>query len=271
MISSRLRTPARLSILRDDRRPLGDEGPHQLDVAGTRCERECVVADPEPHADLDRRHVLVGDRAEGGRRVHDHGPVRLHPAAVEDHGLGLGVVVGDVHDLEERPVEVDVDEVAGPHRGEHRRRPQRHPVVGADDVGGAQRDGRAGGEDHALAHLAAADLGALGVEADRGVGVPPDQGDRRLHRLGRGVGEVDAEEVDASLLEGADDVAAKGSRPKGAEDLDLHGERIRRPSRPSLPESEQQESGPRGSNMSFTERSPSAFTSRSPDSAGEPR
>jgi hypothetical protein len=104
-------------------------------------------------------------------------------------------------------VEVDGDEAAGRKRVERRRRPQRQTARVADDVLGRERHPLALAQDQLGDGAAAADLRALGVEADGHRRVTPDEVDRRLDLLDGRVRQVDAEQVHAALGEALDDRA----------------------------------------------------------------
>ena len=69
-------------------------------------------------------------------------------------------------------------------------------------------------------HSAGANLGALGVQADRHGRIGLDRLDRLGHFVERRVRKINAKQIDLTFLEPADDRTIQGSRAKGTEHVD---------------------------------------------------
>src|SRR5439155_11841823 len=78
-------------------------------------------------------------------------------------------------------------------------------------------------QDGVRAHDPAANLGSLGVDAYRDRRSGPDGPDVVLEGGERGVGEIDAKQVDAALVQRLDHRRVQRGGAEGAQDLDLHG------------------------------------------------
>src|SRR6266536_1497702 len=86
---------------------------------------------------------------------------------------------------------------------------------------GGEADRVALAQGRARRHRAAAHLGAFEVQAERLGRGGPHQVDARPEPLERGVGQGDAEQVDARLVELPDDPGGQRRRAQRAQDLDL--------------------------------------------------
>ena len=151
-------------------RQLADAG----DVGGAGRKRERVVRDPVRDADGDCGHVLLGERGQLQRRIDGHGLVRANLAA--ETTVARADLGSDIGDLERsRRRNRDSRSVPG---SQQPRRPS--PArAGSPGRSGQRLAGelhlRALGQRHVRLDLAAANLGALGVEADRRVGHGSDR------------------------------------------------------------------------------------------------
>jgi hypothetical protein len=212
---------ARAALDLGDQVRAGRERPHELDVSGRAGERQGHVANAEGHAHRDRGAILVGEGRQLRCGIHDDALARPHFAPVDHHRLG--VILATLADAELRAVEVDHDQAARPQRREHRPGPQADLVSVPLDRLGGETDPVALAQGHTGRHRAATHLGAFEVQAERLGGGRLHQLDARFEPLEGGVGQIDAEQVHARLVELLDDLGGQRRRPQRAQNLDFHG------------------------------------------------
>jgi hypothetical protein len=179
--------------------PRRNEGTQFLHRRGRRRVAEGEMIDAGGDGDLEGGVILRRQRRQRRGGVEDRGPVGPDPSTAHHDGGHMA----PLHDGHPQHRFVHRHRGPGLEDVEQRRRPQGQLTLGPQRLLPHQPDGLPDPERHPGGHEPDPHLGALGVEADRKLGVDAGRPEHLVHVAQRRVREVQPEKVDALRSEAA--------------------------------------------------------------------